>query len=99
MKFSVTSPLAILREHTVMCIPQVTLQFCFVSLYGRQQKSEFEDDDSIIGIDLRWSISTIMGFSVCLIWNLTDLMVSDLTQIALFIKKIRPILLYESTQF
>ena len=98
MKFSNTSPLAILRERTVMCIPQVTLQF-FVSSYGRQQKSEFKNDDSITGIDLRWTISTIMCFSVCLIWNLTDLMVSDLTLIALFIKKVTPILLYESTQF
>ena len=50
MKFSDTSPLALLRERTVMCIPQVTLQF-FVSSYGRQQKSEFENDDIIIGID------------------------------------------------
>ena len=51
MKFSDRSPLAILRERTVMCIPQVTLQF-FVSSYGRQQKSEFKNDDSITGIDL-----------------------------------------------
>ena len=51
MKFSGTSPLAILRERAVMCIPQVTLQI-FVSSYGRQQKSEFENDDIIIGIDL-----------------------------------------------
>ena len=51
MKFSDTSPLAILRERTVMCIPQVMLQF-FVSSYGRQQKSEFENDDIIIGTDL-----------------------------------------------
>ena len=50
-KFSDTSPWAILRERTVMCIPQVTLQF-FSSSYGRQQKSEFENDDIIIGIDL-----------------------------------------------
>ena len=95
MKFSDTSPL---RERTVMWIPQVTLQF-FVSSYERQQKSKFENDDSITGINRRWIISTIMGFSVCLIWNLTDLMVSDPTPIALFIKKVTPILLYESTQF
>ena len=50
MKFSDTSPLVILGERTVMCIPQVTLKF-FVSSYGRQQKSEFENDDIIIGID------------------------------------------------
>ena len=77
------------------------LQFRFVSSYGRQQKSEFEDADSIICIDLRWTISNIMGFSVCLIWNLTDLIivVSDPTTIALFIKKIRPIFPYESIQF
>ena len=36
MKFSDTSPLAILRERTVMCIPQVTLQFLF--LHGRQPR-------------------------------------------------------------
>ena len=48
-KFSDTSPLAILRERMVMCIPQVMLQF-FVSSYGRQQKSEFENDDIIIAI-------------------------------------------------
>ena len=51
LKFSDTSPLAVLRERTVMCIPEVTLQF-FVSSYGRQQNSEFEYDDIIIGIDL-----------------------------------------------
>ena len=81
----------------VMCIPQVTLQFCFVFSYGRQQKSKFEDADSIIGIDLCWTISNIMGFSVCLIWNPTDLIVSDPTPIALLIKKIRLILPYENT--
>ena len=65
----------------------------------RQRKTEFEDGDSIIGIDLGWTIKKIIGFSVFLIWNLTDLIVSDLTPIALFIKKIRPILPYESRQF
>ena len=57
------------------------LQFCFASSYGRQQKSELEDADSIIGIYLRWTMSIIIGFSVCLIWNLTDLIVSDPTPI------------------
>ena len=67
--------------------------------YGRQQKSEFEDADCITGIDLRWTMFNIMDFSVFLIWNLTDLIVSNPTPIALFIKKIRPILSYESRQF
>ena len=34
-----------------MCILQVTLLFCFVSSYGRQQKNELEDVYSIIGIN------------------------------------------------
>ena len=45
-----------------MCIPEVTLQFYFVFLFVRQQKSEFEDADSIIGIDLRWTISNNYEF-------------------------------------
>ena len=77
MKFSDSSPLAILRECTVMYIPQVTLQF-FLSSYGRQKKSEFENDDIITGIGFRWTISTIMGFSVGLIWNLKDLTLKGL---------------------
>ena len=40
-----------------------------------------------------------MGFLVFLIWNLTDLVVSDPTPIALSIKKIRPRLPYKSMQF
>ena len=72
------SPLAILTKITHSnCIPQVTLQICFVSSDGRQQKSEFEDADSIIGINLQWTILNIVHFSVFLIWNLTDLIVSD----------------------
>ena len=70
-----------------MCIPQVTLQFYFVLFFsfGRQQKSEFEDADRIIGIDPRWTISNIMSFSVFLVWNVTDLILSDYMSVALLI--------------
>ena len=56
MNFSDISPFTIVRKLMIMCIPQVKLQLFF---YGRQQESEFEDTDTIIGIDLRSSMGLI----------------------------------------